>query len=86
MTGSSATASARRRGPNGNTVLLREGTEDCYLIILSIHMLKLEISGCDKPLAEQEPPCRMDLPGPITSVGTRTDYSVGPWDYSTWAV
>jgi hypothetical protein len=24
--------------------------------------------------------CRMDLPGPTTSVGTRTDYSVGPWD------
>jgi hypothetical protein len=32
-------------------------------------------------------PCRMDLPGPTTSVGTRTDYSVGPWDYpacATW--
>jgi hypothetical protein len=29
--------------------------------------------------------CRMDLPGPTTSVGTRTNYSVGPWDYSTWA-
>jgi hypothetical protein len=27
----------------------------------------------------------MDLPGPTTLVGTRTDYSVGPWDYSTWA-
>jgi hypothetical protein len=27
--------------------------------------------------------CRMDLPGPTTSVGTRTDYSVGPWDYLT---
>jgi hypothetical protein len=24
--------------------------------------------------------CRMDLPRPTTSVGTRTDYSVGPWD------
>jgi hypothetical protein len=24
-------------------------------------------------------------PGPTTSVGTRTDYSVGHWDYSTWA-
>jgi hypothetical protein len=23
----------------------------------------------------------MDLPGPTTSVGARTDYSVGPWDY-----
>jgi hypothetical protein len=32
-------------------------------------------------------PCRMDLPGPTTTVGTRTDYSVGPWDYpacATW--
>jgi hypothetical protein len=27
----------------------------------------------------------MDLPGPTTSVGTRTDYSVGPWDYSSYA-
>jgi hypothetical protein len=25
--------------------------------------------------------CRMDLPGSTTSVGTRTDYSVDPWDY-----
>jgi hypothetical protein len=29
--------------------------------------------------------CRMDLPGPTTSVGTRTDYSVGPRDYLTCA-
>jgi hypothetical protein len=29
--------------------------------------------------------CRMDLRGPTTSVGTRTDYSVGPWDYPTCA-
>jgi hypothetical protein len=31
--------------------------------------------------------CRMDLPGPTTSVGTWADYSVGPWDYpacATW--
>jgi hypothetical protein len=27
----------------------------------------------------------MDLPGTTTSVGTRTDYSVGPWDYLTCA-
>jgi hypothetical protein len=27
----------------------------------------------------------MDLPRPTASVGTRTDYSVGPWDYSTCA-
>jgi hypothetical protein len=30
--------------------------------------------------------CRMDLPGPTTSVGTRTDYSVGPWDYPACAI
>jgi hypothetical protein len=29
--------------------------------------------------------CRMDLPGPTASVGTRTDYSVDPWDYSACA-
>jgi hypothetical protein len=29
--------------------------------------------------------CRMDLTGPTTSVGTRTDYSVGPWDYPACA-
>jgi hypothetical protein len=27
----------------------------------------------------------MDIPEPTTSVGTTTDYSVGPWDYSAWA-
>jgi hypothetical protein len=27
----------------------------------------------------------MDLPGPTTSVGTRTDYSVGTWDYPACA-
>jgi hypothetical protein len=27
----------------------------------------------------------MDLPGPTTSVGTTTDYSVGPWNYSVCA-
>jgi hypothetical protein len=29
--------------------------------------------------------CRMDIPGPTTPVGTKTDYLVGPWDYSTCA-
>jgi hypothetical protein len=29
--------------------------------------------------------CRMDLPGPTASVGTRTDNSVGPWDNSACA-
>jgi hypothetical protein len=27
----------------------------------------------------------MDFHGPTASVGTRTDYSVGPWDYSACA-
>jgi hypothetical protein len=27
----------------------------------------------------------MDIPGSTTSVGTRTDHSVGPWDYPTCA-
>jgi hypothetical protein len=27
---------------------------------------------------------RMDLSGPTALVGTRTDYSVGPWDCSTY--
>ncbi len=35
--------------------------------------------------AHPRPECRMDLPGPTTSVGTRTDYSVGPWDYPACA-
>jgi hypothetical protein len=29
--------------------------------------------------------CRTDIPRPTTQVGTGTDYSVSPWDYSTWA-
>jgi hypothetical protein len=28
---------------------------------------------------------RMDILGPTTLVGTRTDYLVGPWDYLTCA-
>jgi hypothetical protein len=28
--------------------------------------------------------CRMDLPRPTTSMGSMSDYSVDPWDYSTW--
>jgi hypothetical protein len=28
---------------------------------------------------------RMDILGPTTLVGTRNDYSVGPWDYLTCA-
>jgi hypothetical protein len=34
---------------------------------------------------ENQQHCRMDLPRPTTSVGIRTDYSVGPWDYPTCA-
>jgi hypothetical protein len=36
-------------------------------------------------LAPQRRRCRMDFPGPNTSVGTGTDYSEGPWDYPTCA-
>jgi hypothetical protein len=39
----------------------------------------------DDALPETSLDCRMDLPGPTTSVGTRTDYSVGPWDYPACA-
>jgi hypothetical protein len=45
----------------------------------------LEEYSIDKWDQLKEQFCRMDLPGPTTSVGTRTDYSVGPWDYSTCA-
>jgi hypothetical protein len=31
------------------------------------------------------PGCRMDILEPTTLVGARTEYSVGPWDYSTCA-
>jgi hypothetical protein len=43
-------------------------------------LIKLSLNS-PKPLRA----CRMDLPGPTASVGTRTDYSVGPWDYSACA-
>jgi hypothetical protein len=50
-------------------------------------------SSCAPPASAPSSPtpmprghhCRMDLPGPTTSVGTRTDYSVGPWVYPTCA-
>jgi hypothetical protein len=42
-------------------------------------------SGPDLPEALLTCTCRMDLPGPTTSVGTRTDYSVGPWDHPACA-
>jgi hypothetical protein len=49
--------------------------DDVYFVTRFMGGLKEEICA----------PCRMDLPGPTTSVGTRTDYSVGPWDYPACA-
>jgi hypothetical protein len=46
------------------------------------HAPMLEDRRADDVLSHR---CRMDLPGPTTSVGTRTDYSVGAWDYPTCA-
>jgi hypothetical protein len=34
---------------------------------------------------EERTLCRIFLPGSTALVGTRTDYSVGPWDYPTCA-
>jgi hypothetical protein len=70
----------------------------CYLSMLAIS-LRLGIPRNPEHLLVRTSPgfdylkqgkyisgfCRMDLPGPTTSVGTRTDYSVGPWDYPTCA-
>jgi hypothetical protein len=41
------------------------------------------VTGGSAQLARRA--CRMDLPGPTTSVGTRTDDPVGPWDYTACA-
>jgi hypothetical protein len=35
---------------------------------------KMDSAGSNGQIGQ----CHMDLPGPTTSVGTRTDYSVGP--------
>jgi hypothetical protein len=51
-----------------------------YAIPAEIHTLMVTDAG-----AKAKYECRMDLPGPTTSVGTRTDYSVGPWDYPACA-
>jgi hypothetical protein len=37
----------------------------------------------EEKTTEEEDDCRMDIPGPTILMGTRTDYSVGPWDYWT---
>jgi hypothetical protein len=40
-----------------------------------------EHPNCQGDLGHTQGSCRMDLPGRTTSMGTRTDYSVGAWDY-----
>jgi hypothetical protein len=47
-------------------------------------VLRFEVSGLRRRTPVR-PVCRMDLLGPTTLVGTRTDYSVGPWDYPAYA-
>jgi hypothetical protein len=55
-------------------------------LVLKRNNLLLEVSnGLSLELKVEGKDCRMDLPGPTTSVGTRTDYSVGPWDYPACA-
>jgi hypothetical protein len=56
----------------------------CSTIFFMIYLLTCKACDYLNSLANQLV-CRMDLPGPTTSVGTRTDYSVGPWDYPTCA-
>jgi hypothetical protein len=52
-----------------------------YLICFHFDLLGCAICVC----RDHYPDCRMDLPGPTASVGTRADYSVGPWDYPACA-
>jgi hypothetical protein len=56
---------------------------------LRIYLLSLYLSVKRSHHVRREgleiPTCRMDLLGPTTSVDTRTDYSVAPWDYPTCA-
>jgi hypothetical protein len=47
------------------------------------HGLKMNPNKCAFGVSAGE--CRMDLPRPTTSVGARTNYSVGPWDYPACA-
>jgi hypothetical protein len=61
---------------------ISRGTRFGYWLILPQGVSRLGENGCVRTKRERKV-CRMDLPGPTTSVGTRTDYSVGPWDYST---
>jgi hypothetical protein len=57
-----------------------------FLFILEYRYV-VQSRGCNISLMSQVllENCHMDLPGPTTSVGTRTDYSVGPWDYPACA-
>jgi hypothetical protein len=61
-----------------NLITLSSQTPTSYLMSCQSH-------GAMCPLLDMRLLCRMDLPGPTTSVGTRTDYSVGPWDYPACA-
>jgi hypothetical protein len=54
------------------------------MLVCDVWSVEYEQFG-DFAAVEDYQDCRMDLPGPTTSVGIRTDYSVGPWDYSTCA-
>jgi hypothetical protein len=84
--------------PEGNDLPLRDSS--CYYLCSSIHLTFLVLcstfglgstrrrptgTSLVRSTGWSMPRCRMDLPGPATSVGTRTDYSVGPWDYPAWA-
>jgi hypothetical protein len=60
--------------------------ELAHLGAVGIHCLLIDVA-CLVDLVDDNlgvTVCRMDLPGPTTSLGTRTNYSVGPWDYTTW--
>jgi hypothetical protein len=64
-----------------NRVNLRRNSRTCFLFGKQGHF----VADCPKEMDAKDNYCRTDLPGPTTSVGTRTDYSVGPWDYPTCA-
>jgi hypothetical protein len=65
-------------GSRVNKVLIDSGRGLNVLFTKTLKKMKLDIT-------DMLTKCRMDLPGPTTSVGTRTDYSVGPWDYPACA-
>jgi hypothetical protein len=82
----------------GSTLVLRLNKETVHDFILlfmppcGLHLTPLATWSLERSLLVFSTPggltsddCRMDLPGPTTSVGSRTDYSVGPWDYPACA-